>query len=487
MKDPVINPKEFEILVCDDESSIRSMLGDALSGWGFHVQTAPSGEAALDYIRAGNIPHVVLSDIRMGGMTGIQLAGEVKKISEEIEVVIMTSHGSFETAVQAMRLGVYDYLSKPFDNINDVKTVITHVCKRIYMRFYTEYLVRALEAKNEETSLFAKSGEALSESLEIAKVLNVATERLSLAFGNSPCVFFQYFPRESCVRMRNRHPQSFVDAVEFSIPVDASEGALEKLHLSPSFRESLSIAFGEKFRTDYDFKVVMLKTRGVSQGFFCVFWKFAAEWTPEQDVLLRRYGNLIGTSFENSLLHAKVIATSIRDGLTGLFNVRYFKERLAVDIKQFERLQSPATFLFFDVDHFKKYNDTNGHPAGDEALRIMGRLLKGFFRATDVVARYGGEEFVVAMTHTPFATALKKAEAFRKLVEETPFPKENTQPLGKVTVSIGVAEYPAHGATLEDVLKAADDALYQGKKSSRNVVVGANAPEAYIPPFTTQG
>jgi diguanylate cyclase (GGDEF)-like protein len=489
VKDPEINPSEFDILVCDDESSIRSMLGEALSGWGFNVQTAPSGEAALEHIAAGHVPHVVLTDIRMGGMTGIQLAGHIKKISEEIEVVIMTSHGSFDTAVQAMRLGVYDYLSKPFDDIRDVRTVISHVCKRIYMRFYTEYLVRELEQKNKETTLLAETGESLGESLDINKVMNVACERISLAFGNAPTAFFQFSPKESCLRMRYRHPEAFLDGVELSIPVDAAENEIESAlaHIRENhvFGETLRDILGSDPATAnrYEFRTSSLKPRGIPQGVFCVFWPIGEEWGEGHDLLLQRYTQLVGTSFENALLHAKVLSASIRDGLTGLFNVRHFKERMGTELRQLERLKSPSSFIFFDVDHFKKYNDTNGHPAGDEVLRTMGALLKKFFRTTDIVARYGGEEFVVAMPHTPLASALKKAEAFRKLIEETPFAHGEKQPLGKVTVSIGVSEYPSHGANLDAVLKAADDALYEGKKASRNVVVSAKADPSYIKPF----
>lgn len=486
MKDLEINPADFDILVCDDESSIRSMLGEALSGWGFNVQTAPSGEAAVESIKNGNIPHVVLTDIRMGGMTGIQLAGEVKKISEEIEVVIMTSHGSFDTAIQAMRLGVYDYLSKPFDNINDVETVIRHVCKRIYMRFYTEYLVKEIEDKSKESMLLAETGEALSESLDLGKLLNVATQRISKGFEDSVCVFFQYIQKESCIRLKNRFPVTFADGVELSIPVQASSNEeLEKYLLNlpndAMFLENLKTVSG--ITSTQECKVQLLKPRGVVQGVFCVLRESESEWTDSKTHLLHRYLQLISTSFENALLHAKVVAASIRDGLTGLFNVRHFKERMMVDFKQFERMKTPASIVFLDVDHFKVFNDTNGHPAGDEVLRIVAKLLRTFFRATDIVARYGGEEFVVAMPNTPFVNALKKAEGFRKLVEETVFPHGEKQPLGKVTVSIGVAEFPVHGSNLDMVLKAADDALYQGKKASRNTVVGATAPAAYVPPF----
>ena len=187
-----INPSDFVILVCDDEEAIRGMLAQALKGWGFQVATSPNAEAALEYIRAGNIPHILLTDIRMGDMNGIELSAEVKKISEEVEIVIMTSHGTFETAVQAMRIGVFDYISKPFDNIDDVRTTLLHVAERIYLKFYNEFLVRELEKKNLEVSLQAQMSTKLSETLDLTKTLDVGVHFISRSFGDGAAVFFQY-------------------------------------------------------------------------------------------------------------------------------------------------------------------------------------------------------------------------------------------------------------------------------------------------------
>jgi len=113
-------------------------------------------------------------------------------------------------------------------------------------------------------------------------------------------------------------------------------------------------------------------------------------------------------------------------------------------------------------------------------------LMRKNFRTTDILARYGGEEFVVLMPDTSFVDGLEKAERFRQILEEYPFPNEQTQPLGKVTVSIGVSEYPSLGFNVETVVKAADDALYEAKKKSRNVVVPGKAAEGYVPEYQSE-
>lgn len=497
-----INPQDFSILICDDEESIRSMLGEAVGNWGFQVATAPNGEAALEYLQAGNLPHIILTDIRMGGITGIELAAEAKKISKEIEVVIMTSHGTFETAVQAMRIGVFDYISKPFDNIEDVRTTLVHVAERIYLRFYSEYLMAELQQKNAEIAALAEMTEALNKTLDPLECLDIGAQGLSKAFDGSPVVFAQYLPNQKSLMFTSRYPKGLFGGtqVKFLLPdsvLDSPQKIFNYLVEMNSQEEFVSlleqswnlnpsdVQFPEvQPGSSYDWKIFPLITHGVPRGCFSIRFR---DWSEEvHGPIVSRYMQAISTSFENGLLHAKVMQSAIKDGLTGLFNVKYFKERFQTELQAASRLQHPVSFLFFDVDHFKKYNDTHGHPAGDVVLKLMAELMRKSFRGTDILARYGGEEFVVLMPHTAFVDALEKAENFRKAVEECPFPNEHTQPLGRVTCSIGVAEFPSHGTTKEAIIKAADDALYEGKKKSRNVVVAGIPAEGYVPPFQSR-
>ena len=120
-----------------------------------------------------------------------------------------------------------------------------------------------------------------------------------------------------------------------------------------------------------------------------------------------------------------------------------------------------------DVDHFKKYNDTHGHPAGDEVLKKVARILQVTAREVDCVARYGGEEFCLMLPETPVAGAMKLAERIRTRMAAEQNPGEN------VTLSIGVASLPVNGDTPDEVIEAADEALYQAKREGRDRVVQA--------------
>lgn len=170
------------------------------------------------------------------------------------------------------------------------------------------------------------------------------------------------------------------------------------------------------------------------------------------------------------------------DGLTGLTNVRQFNKIIDAEHIRALRYRSRYSIVFCDIDHFKKYNDNNGHPAGDALLKHFAALLKKLVRQTDTPARYGGEEFVILLPETDSASAGILAERIRSAVEKTPFPHAEKQPMGKLSVSIGVSSFPLDGADTKAVMKAADDMLYRSKAGGRNRVTistGAELPEIH--------
>lgn len=166
---------------------------------------------------------------------------------------------------------------------------------------------------------------------------------------------------------------------------------------------------------------------------------------------------------------------SVTDPLTGLFNRRYLTEQLAKEVQRFLRLKHPFSVLIVDVDHFKRYNDAHGHPAGDQVLVRLAEILREATRGVDCPARYGGEEFLVMLPETPLTRATDVAERIRSRIADEYFG------VWRVTVSIGVAEFPRHGDTPEALIASADAALYQAKEKSRDRVVAAGAAGSAVP------
>jgi diguanylate cyclase (GGDEF)-like protein len=309
------------ILVVDDEDTVRMVLSQVLVEDGHDVTEASCGEQALETFRREPYP-VVLTDIYMGKMTGIDLLQEIKLIEPDTLVVIMTSNASLDTATSALRSGAYDYLTKPFDDIDLISAVV---------------------------------GRAI-----------------------------------------------------------------------------------DKYRLSRDNRTLMDQL------------KRNAEELEELNNRLREMAN--------------------RDGLTELFNHRYFLEGLRIELSRASRYQRSLSLIFIDIDHFKQYNDTHGHLAGDELLRTLARILRQNSRESTLVARYGGEEFVLVVPETDSSGARGFAENLRRAVEEHRFPGGGTQPLGKVTLSAGVATYPEDGADGPALINHADRALYEAKNRGRNTV-----------------
>jgi diguanylate cyclase (GGDEF)-like protein len=258
----------------------------------------------------------------MEGMSGIELLQQIKQISPDTQILIITSHSSVETAIESLRAGAYDYIMKPFDDLDMITKAVKRAIEKSRLVIENQFLVESLKQNKKE---------------------------------------------------------------------------LERLNE--------------------------------------VFWDMA-----------------------------------VRDGLTGLHNHRYFYETLSKEIIRSNRHGWVFSLLFMDVDFFKDYNDTHGHLEGDNVLRELAEILRKRFRRTDVIARYGGEEFVVLLPEMNKHDALATAEEIRKLVEGYPFRGRETQPEGKLTVSIGVSSFPEDGQDNESLLKNADEALYRAKNSGRNTV-----------------
>ena len=497
--------QDFYIMIVDDEDSIRSILYETLSSEGYNVVTAASGEEALDIMNKGDRPHIVMTDIRMPGIGGVELAIEIKKISEEIEVIIMTSHASLDTAQQAIRAGVYDYINKPFNSLVEVKNLILRVIDKIYLRLENRQLMEQIQAKNEELTGANKEIMAISEEitaiykfgkellvlLETNQIIDTFLSYMSELIGGKTCIFLKYYPAKTALIIKHMAGKSVgtlytPEQIEGFKNVGMSLGVagekdivsvVSRIANHPSLKTLVSKLFNT---TKYLAYPLIIRDTPIGVTLLADI-----DSVKEKDEkIIKQYLNQFEISYDKALLHKKIKDLAIRDGLTGLYNRRYFNERLELEIQTAKRVQHPLSLIFFDIDHFKKYNDINGHPMGDMLLRGIGSILQQTSRTTDIPCRYGGEEFCIILTHTNIEGAMIKAEKLRKLVDETVFPNQEKQPSGNLTISIGVSEVPSHAEDATKLLSLADEALYQAKEGGRNRVVMAKAPEGYTSPYT---
>jgi diguanylate cyclase (GGDEF)-like protein len=190
----------------------------------------------------------------------------------------------------------------------------------------------------------------------------------------------------------------------------------------------------------------------------------------DEKLVLQMITNLGSIAYRNIRNVKTLKAQANHDGLTGLVNKRHFMKSLGMLIHGATvRAQKLAVFMF-DIDHFKRYNDSNGHQAGDEILRGVAEVLHRNLRPEDLAGRYGGEEFIVAMPMADEAQAVQASERIREAIASHPFAHRETQPDGLLSISGGIAVFPVDGENSTDLIRQADQGLYQAKAAGRNRV-----------------
>jgi diguanylate cyclase (GGDEF)-like protein len=187
--------------------------------------------------------------------------------------------------------------------------------------------------------------------------------------------------------------------------------------------------------------------------------------------LFNKISEQLAFTLKNILLFEHTKELSITDELTGIYNRRYFNQRFERELQRSKRYHHSLSVLMLDIDHFKLYNDVNGHIKGDEVLKKVALILESNLRKADILARFGGEEFVILLPEISKSQARKVADKLRQKIEKASFENEESLPEGKITVSIGLAVYSEDSKEPQKLIQYADKALYTAKTRGRNCVV----------------
>ncbi|MEC4984258.1 MAG: PAS domain S-box protein [Oscillatoria sp. PMC 1068.18] len=210
--------------------------------------------------------------------------------------------------------------------------------------------------------------------------------------------------------------------------------------------------------------------QGETLGLFYLSAETANALPQTKQQLAQTVAEQIALAITNLYLRETLQYQSIRDPLTGLYNRRYLEESLNQEIERAQRHQHEIGLIMIDVDHFKKFNDTYGHDAGDQVLQAVGKVLKKSIRSSDIACRYGGEEMTLVLPESSLEVAANRAEAIRQAIAELAV-NHNGKLLDSVTASLGVACFPQHGITGTAIVQAADAALYRAKAAGRNQII----------------
>ena len=186
---------------------------------------------------------------------------------------------------------------------------------------------------------------------------------------------------------------------------------------------------------------------------------------------LRIIAQQVGIVMENAELYVKMKEMARKDGLTGIYNRQYFQERLQFEFKEAQKNGWPLSLVIYDIDHFKKFNDMYGHLFGDKVLKSVAEVVASTLRKEDMIARYGGEEFTILLPRTSLDEAYEKVETLRKMISRHVI--EDNLISVSVTASFGVSTFDECALTENDLVRTADDALYEAKAAGRNCVMTA--------------
>ena len=212
------------------------------------------------------------------------------------------------------------------------------------------------------------------------------------------------------------------------------------------------------------------------KGFFLLVRNSPPSLSGEDMQFLETLGASMITIINNFQLYEKQKELATIDGMTGLYNHRFFQEALSREVSRADRYQKPVSLVYMDIDHFKIFNDTYGHQVGDEVLKLVARTIRRNLRDSDVPCRYGGEELVAILPETDLKGAAAAGEKIRKAIEALNLPVDGR--LVKITVSAGVASFNLNADSKQGLIEAADAALYEAKQGGRNQVRVSNARPA---------
>lgn len=327
-------------------------------------------------------------------------------------------------------------------------------------------------------------GSAISSVLELPVLLEKVLDILTTSFNVSHAAIYlsdadlvgiHAFTSPSAPRISQFVLRAAVGRPDLSpgatVPLDASTSA-GQVAMSRQVKW-LNLAGEEPFDPENGSEVVLpLVHQAQTIGVLELLSSHNYRMTYEDMDFFKIFATQLSVAIHNAMLYEATKQMAITDGLTGLFNHRYFMKQLNWEVRRSKQLKRPMSLLMLDIDFFKNYNDNAGHLAGDMVLRDLAKILTQSVRAEeDIVARYGGEEFAAILFDTPVSQAQLVAERIRKAVAAYPFASREIQPQKAITVSLGVAEVPRHTRQYDDLANKADQALYQAKRNGRNRVV----------------
>jgi len=448
------------ILIVDDTPSSIKMLAAKLSNEYYEVLTAGDGPAALEAVER-DAPDIVLLDVMMPGMDGFEVCRRIKGSPQNthIPVVMVTALGNNEDRVKGLEAGADDFLTKPVDDT----TLFARIRSLVRLKHMLEQW-RLRGATSEKLGFVTEAIDVLDSGTGADIVLvddsTIQREQIIQFLGadnDRVTVIDDYEASGKVVDLGGD-----VVVISLSTDSDAPLRMASRLRSLDPTRQVPILLIGDPEDQDLFIKALEL---GINDYIMRPLDELELLARVRTQVRRKRYQDRLHEDFFQHL------SIALTDSLTGLHNRRYLSTHLDSVMERMRESEKPVSLLMIDVDHFKQINDTYGHSVGDEVLNEIGQRILRNIRGFDLAARYGGEEFTVVMSDTPIEVALGVADRLCEKMANEPISVSGSKDKIVVTLSIGVSVSQGFDETAENLLKQADDFMYQAKKEGRNQVI----------------
>ncbi|WP_190303615.1 diguanylate cyclase domain-containing protein [Pseudanabaena sp. UWO311] len=450
-----LSKKKGNILLIDDLPENLKLLTESLSKLGYTVRCAISGSRALKTIKS-KLPDIIILDVKIPEMDGYQICEAFKADPDlrDIPILFISALDEAFDKLKAFQVGGVDYITKPFQIEEVVARLEAHLTIQKQHRILQEEIIKRKEIEEILYQSRAILSGILNSSLDGIAAMQAVRDPLTGDIQDFCCLAVN--PIVSKVLNHKREDligKSFLKELLKKISPDLFDRFAKVVDSGEPLDEDFHYVSGDSCW--YHYVVVKL-----GDGFAITI----------RDITTRKQTEL---ALQNSNDKLELIANL--DGLTQIANRRCFDDYLATEWLRHQREQNPLSLILIDIDYFKRYNDSNGHQAGDDCLiRVAQEIARVTQRPTDLVARYGGEEFAVILSNTNMEGALKVASTIQTAIANLAIPHDNSDISDLITLSIGVASLiPSSERRIEGLIARTDQAMYEAKNRGRNRVIAS--------------
>lgn len=475
-----------KIIIVDQDIAFAEKVAKMLEVDRLSVFSLSSGKQVLNLIQTVGIDLVICGKL-FSDNDCLDLLKAIKLDSPATEVILMNEKPTVELLEGAVKWKVSSFFKIPLEEWTELNKAVSDALQRRKEIARSKDLIEDLLKKNQElleahdtisalhqdTEALYYFGRCLATSLNLEEIYAMMINAATKLLHNRPTILFlfdeekNHFFVKKAIGFHESLPSGIL------LPLDNhSRTNMVKWFDDGGYLEGLrSQLSGVNDCHSFLSKPIIIHNKFF--GFLTVIQSKDAECTERENNIFKQFISQSTFVLENAFLHEMANTLANRDELTGAYNRRYFQDRIEEEIKRAGRLKSCFSLIILDADHFKIYNDTHGHIQGDLLLKEVVKVMKERLRSTDVVCRFGGDEFVILLMDTDRAFASTIGNQIRAMIELNPFFAMDGVSEKKITLSMGVAQYPEDGLTSIELIRRADKALYLAKARGRDQVVSS--------------